>query len=116
MRLAPKLDYDQLIFSRRTGTTPRLVERHGAPAGVAEAPLHPVPVADPHVFKPLKQKYLRTDEHISFLLIEKSQTTAVIAHAERAGLACVYRTTPLRSAQATLHFRLHLQPHHHCGR
>jgi FAD/FMN-containing dehydrogenase len=92
MRLAPKLDYDQLIFS--SPDWDKLLDWSDAAARRPEWRKRlstqfqwPIPM----YFKPLK-KYLRADEHISFLLIERSQTAEVIAHAEKAGLACVYRT------------------------
>lgn len=91
MRLAPKVDYDQLIFSaadwetllawtdgaaRNSDWSKRLVTQFQWPT--------------PSFFKPLR-KYFRDGEHVSFLLVAQSQTDAVVAAAEAAGLACVYR-------------------------
>ncbi len=90
MRLAPKRDYDQLIVSSaawdalfdwtdavaRDGTIPkRLVTQFEWPV--------------PDYFRPLK-KHLRTGEHATFLLVDRSTTDAVVASAARAGLAVVY--------------------------
>jgi len=92
MRLAPKVDYDQLIFSapdwdrvldwtdaaaRHAGWRKRLVTQFEWPI--------------PSYFKPLK-KYCRDGEHASFLLVDRAQADEVIASAGSAGLACVYRT------------------------
>jgi FAD/FMN-containing dehydrogenase len=91
MRLAPKLDYDQLAFSsadwdkllawtdaaaRRTEWRKRVVSQFQWPI--------------PSFFAPLK-KHLRADEHLSFLLIERAQAAEVLASATAAGLACVYQ-------------------------
>ena len=91
MRLAPRVDYDQLIFStaewdrlldwtdaaaRRTDWRKRLVTQFEWPT--------------PSFFRPLK-KHLREGEHASFLLLDRAQTEEVLRFAEAAGLACVYR-------------------------
>lgn len=91
MRLAPKTDYDQLIFSaadwdtlltwtdgaaRNSAWTKRLVTQFQWPT--------------PSFFKPL-QKYFVTGEHVSFLLVDRAQTDLVIAAAKAAGLTNVYR-------------------------
>jgi FAD/FMN-containing dehydrogenase len=91
MRLAPKVDYDQLIFSAadwnrlldwtdaaaRNGTwRKRLVTQFQWPT--------------PSFFKPLA-RYFKTGEHVTFLLVDRAVTAAVVAAAEAAGLACVYR-------------------------
>jgi len=91
MRLAPKIDYDQLIISgpswdglldwtdtaaRTLGWRKRLVTQFEWPI--------------PSYFKPLA-KHLRTGDSISFLLIDRAQAEEVVASAEQAGLACVFR-------------------------
>ncbi len=91
MRLAPKVDYEQLIFSapswdslldwtdqiaRREDLRKRLVSQFESPI--------------PSFFKPLK-KFLRDHEHASFLLIDREQADAVVRSAEAAGLNGVYR-------------------------
>jgi FAD/FMN-containing dehydrogenase len=91
MRLAPKVDYDQLIFSspdweklltwtdgagRRADWRKRLVTQFEWPT--------------PSFFKPLK-KYLRPGEHISFLLLDRAQTEEAVQSAAAAGVDCVYR-------------------------
>jgi FAD/FMN-containing dehydrogenase len=91
MRLAPKIDYDQVILSapdweallawtdaaaRRGGWRKRLVTQFQWPI--------------PSYFKPLA-KYFRPGEHVSFLLIDRAQTTEVVASAEAAGLGVVFR-------------------------
>ena len=91
MRLAPKVDYDQLIFSspdwgrlldwtdaaaRRAAWGKRLVTQFEWPI--------------PSYFKPL-QRSLRPEEPVTFLLLDRSQTDDAVREAEAAGLACVYR-------------------------
>jgi hypothetical protein len=91
MRLAPKVDYDQLIFSspdwgrlldwmdaaaRRPDWAKRLVTQFQWPI--------------PTYFKPL-QKYFRPEEHVGFYLVDRAQTEAVIAAATAAGVNCVHR-------------------------
>ena len=91
MRLAPKIDYDQLAFSssdwEKLLAWTDTVGRHGAwRKRVVSQFQWPIP----SYFKPL-QKHLRTDEHLSLLLVDRAQTDAVVASAATAGLACVYR-------------------------
>lgn len=91
MRLAPKIDYDQLIFSaadwdklltwtddaaRNGEWSKRLVTQFQWPT--------------PSFFKPLV-KYFKAGEHVSFLLVARAQSEAVIVAAAAAGLSCVYR-------------------------
>jgi FAD/FMN-containing dehydrogenase len=91
MRLAPKVDYAQLILSspdwdrlldwtdataRRLDWRKRLVTQFEWPT--------------PSFFKPLK-KYFRPDEHVTFLLVDRAQAAAVLASAETAGLGCVFQ-------------------------
>ena len=90
MRLAPKLDYDQLGFSHPDWD--HLLDwmdaaaRNGAwTKRVASMFQWPIP----SYFTPLK-KHLRPDEHAGFLYIERGQAAQVLAAAEAAGLNCVY--------------------------
>ena len=90
MRLAPKLDYDQLAFSSPDWS--KLLEwtdaamRNGAwRKRVASQFQWPIP----SYFKPLK-KHIREGEHVSFLMPERSQTAEFIASAEAAGLTVTY--------------------------
>jgi hypothetical protein len=91
MRLAPRVDYDQLIVSspdweklltwsdttaRDSALAKRLVTQFQWPT--------------PSFFKPLV-KYFRPGEHVTFLLVARAQAEAVVASAMAAGLACVYR-------------------------
>lgn len=91
MRLAPKVDYDQLIlssadwaklldwtdaFARRLEVRKRLVTQFEWPI--------------PSYFKPLK-KYLIPNEHATFLLVDRTAAEAVVRDAVAAGIACVYR-------------------------
>jgi FAD/FMN-containing dehydrogenase len=90
MRLAPKLDYDQLAFSSpdwnkllawtdaaaRNGTwVKRVVSQFQWPI--------------PSYFKPLK-KVVRENEHVGFILPVRGQTAEVLASAAEAGLTCIY--------------------------
>ena len=91
MRLAPKVDYDQLILSapgwdrlldwtdsaaRRMDWRKRLVTQFEWPI--------------PSYFKPLA-KHLRTGDSISFLLIDRAQADEAVASAAAAGIDCIYR-------------------------
>jgi len=95
MRLAPKVDYQQLIISgpdwdalldwtdglaRQTEIRKRLVTQFE----------HPVPT----YFRPLR-RYLIESEHATFLLIAKEQAGLVVESAVKAGLSCVY-SEPLK--------------------
>ena len=91
MRLAPKVDYEQLILSapgwdslldwtdaaaRRFDWRKRLVTQFEWPI--------------PSYFRPLA-KHLRAGDSISFLLIDRAQADDAIANAAAAGIDCVYR-------------------------
>jgi FAD/FMN-containing dehydrogenase len=91
IRLAPKVDYEQLILSaadwdrlldwtdaaaRRLAWRKRLVTQFEWPM--------------PSYFKPLA-KHLRPGEAISFLLIDRSQAQEAVDSAAAAGVDCVYR-------------------------
>ena len=91
MRLAPKRDYEQLIFcsadwekalawtdaaARNSAWPKRLISLFEAPIAATFTPL---------------RKHLRAGEHASFLMVEKSLADAVVASAEAAGLATSYR-------------------------
>jgi len=90
MRLAPKIDYDQLILS--SPEWDRLLDwTHGAAKRLEwrkrlvtqfEWPI-------PSYFKPLA-KHLRSGDSVSFLLIDRAQTAEVVAHAAAAGIACIF--------------------------
>ena len=90
MRLAPRVDYDQLILSSPdwdrllawTDTAARNVAWHKRLVTQFEWPI-------PSYFKPLA-KHLQTGDSITFLLIEKARTAEAIADAQAAGLKCVY--------------------------
>ena len=93
MRLAPKIDYDQLIFSspdwdRLLDWTDQTAHHHEWRKRLVTQFEWPTP----SFFKPL-MKHLRRDEHVSFLFVERVQAEAVIASAIAAGLACVYHTS-----------------------
>ncbi len=90
MRLAPKLDYDQLAFS--SPDWGRLLEWTDAAARRGtwykrQAAQFQWPI--PSYFKPLK-KSIRENEHVSFLLPIQAQTAEVLASAAEAGLTCIY--------------------------
>ncbi len=92
MRLAPKVDYDQLIIS--SPDWEKLVTwsdaaAHNATWGKRLVTQFQWPI--PSFFKPLV-KHFRTGEHVTFLLVARTQAEAIIASAAEAGLACVYRT------------------------
>jgi len=91
MRLAPKVDYDQLIVSSTDWD--RLLDWSDAFARdrkwrkrLATQFQWPTPT----FFKPLA-KYFKDGSHATFLLVDRAQSEAVIASAKAAGLECVYR-------------------------
>jgi hypothetical protein len=110
MRLAPKVDYDQLILSSPdwdrlldwTDAAARRMEWHKRLVTQFEWPM-------PSYFKPLA-KSIRPGESISFLLIDRSQADEAVASAAAAGIDCTYRR-PL----AAVPDRLHLEPHDALG-
>ncbi len=91
MRLAPKVDYDQLILSSPdwdrlldwTDAAARRMEWHKRLVTQFEWPM-------PSYFKPLA-KSIRPGESISFLLIDRSQADEAVASAAAAGIDCTYR-------------------------
>jgi FAD/FMN-containing dehydrogenase len=91
MRLAPKIDYDQLIFS--AAGWDRLLDWTDAAARRFEWRKRLVTQFEwpiPSYFKPLL-KHLRTGDSISFLLIDRAQADEAVASAAAAGIDCVYR-------------------------
>jgi FAD/FMN-containing dehydrogenase len=91
MRLAPKLDYDQLILSSPdwdgllgwTDAAARRLEWRKRLVTQFEWPI-------PSYFKPLS-RHLRAGEPISFLLVDRAQTQEVVAGARAAGIDCVHQ-------------------------
>ncbi len=91
MRLAPKVDYDQLIFSAADWDTLLTWTDGAARNGEwSKRLVTQFQWPTPSFFKPLV-KYFKPGEHVSFLLVAREQADAVIAAATAAGLACVYR-------------------------
>jgi FAD/FMN-containing dehydrogenase len=91
MRLAPRIDYDQLIFSATDWD--RLLDWTDAAARRGEWRKRLVTQFEwpiPSYFKPLA-KHLRAGEAISFLLIDRAQADSAVASAAAAGIDCVYR-------------------------
>ena len=94
MRLAPKIDYDQVILS--AADWDKLVDwtndaaNHGAwRKRLVTGFEWPIP----SYFKPLLKRF-RPGEHVTFLLIDRAKTAEVITSAQAAGIECVY-CTPL---------------------
>jgi FAD/FMN-containing dehydrogenase len=90
MRLAPKVDYDQLIFStpdwdRLLGWTDAAARRVGWRKRLVTQFEWPVP----SFFKPL-QRHLRAGDHATFLLLDRAQAGEAVRDAEAAGIACAY--------------------------
>jgi FAD/FMN-containing dehydrogenase len=91
MRLATKVDYDQLIFSSPgwdklldwTDSAARRIEWRKRLVTQFEWPI-------PSYFKPLV-KFLRAGEAVTFLLVDRAQADEVVADAAAAGIDCVYR-------------------------
>jgi FAD/FMN-containing dehydrogenase len=91
MRLAPKIDYDQLIFG--VADWDRLLDWTDAAARRPDWRKRLVTLFEwpiPSYFKPL-QRSLRPNEHSAFLLLDRAQTEEVVRSAESAGIACLYR-------------------------
>jgi FAD/FMN-containing dehydrogenase len=91
MRLAPRIDYDQLAFSGRDWSallawTDAAARNDGWRKRLVTLFESPVPM----FFKPLR-KYFREGEHVTFLLVDRAQTEEVVAAASAAGFGCVYR-------------------------
>ena len=90
MRLAPKVDYQQLILSSPdwdrllawTNAASRRVDWRKRLVTQFEWPI-------PSYFKPLA-KHLRDGDAITFLLVDQAQVPEVIADAAAAGVDCVY--------------------------
>jgi hypothetical protein len=91
MRLAPARDYDQVLFN--AGDWDRLLDWTDA---AARDPLWRKRLVTqfewpiPSYFRPLA-KHIRPGEHLSLMLIERSQTQALVDSAQAAGISCVYR-------------------------
>jgi FAD binding domain len=91
VRLAPKIDYEQLILSSPswdrlldwTDSAARHIEWRKRLVTQFEWPI-------PSYFKPLV-KFLRTGDAISFLLVDQAQAAEVVANAAAAGIDCIYR-------------------------
>jgi hypothetical protein len=91
LRLAPKVDYAQLILSAAswdklldwTDAAARRIEWRKRLVTQFEWPI-------PSYFKPLG-KHLRSGDAISFLLIDRAQADDAVAGAAAAGIDCVYR-------------------------
>ncbi|HEY5079474.1 MAG TPA: FAD-binding oxidoreductase [Opitutaceae bacterium] len=91
MRLAPKIDYDQLILS--SPSWDRLLDWTDAAARNFEWRKRLVTQFEwpiPSYFKPLA-KFTRPGEAISFLLIDREQAPEAIASAAAAGIDCTYQ-------------------------
>ena len=93
MRLAPKVDYDQLIFASTdwdrlldwTDAVSRRVDWRKRLVSLFEWPML-------SYFKPLKT-HMRIGDgqpHAAFLLLDRAQTEEIIAAATHAGIECVY--------------------------
>jgi FAD/FMN-containing dehydrogenase len=86
MRLAPKIDYDQLAFSspdwdKLLAWTDDAMRNGTWRKRVATQFQWPIP----SYFKPIK-KYIRENEHVSFLMPDRAQTAEMVVSAEAAGL------------------------------
>jgi FAD/FMN-containing dehydrogenase len=91
MRLAPKVDYEQLILSAPDWD--RLLDWSDAAARRFEWRKRLVTQFEwpiPSYFKPLA-KHLRTGDSITFLLVDQAQADEAVASAAAAGVDCVYR-------------------------
>jgi len=91
MRLAPRVAYDQLVFSAPGWD--RLLDWTDAAARRADWPKRLVSQFEwpiPSFFKPLR-RHLRPDEPASFLLLDREKADAAVLSAAEAGIGCVYR-------------------------
>jgi FAD/FMN-containing dehydrogenase len=90
MRLAPRVDYEQLIFS---ADWPRLLDWTDSVA--RDGSLHKREVSQfewpvPSYFAPLR-KHLRPGQAATFLLISRGDADKAVAGAAATGIDCVYR-------------------------
>jgi FAD/FMN-containing dehydrogenase len=90
MRLAPKIDYDQLAFSspdwdKLLAWTDAAMRNGTWRKRVATQFQWPIP----SYFKPIK-KYIRENEHVSFLMPDRAQTAEMVVSAEATGLTVTY--------------------------
>jgi FAD/FMN-containing dehydrogenase len=91
MFLAPKLDYDQVLFNSPswdalldwTDSAARKPEWRKRLVTAFEWPI-------PSFFRPLK-KHVLPNEHLGLMLIDRRQTRELVDSAASAGLKCVYR-------------------------
>jgi FAD/FMN-containing dehydrogenase len=91
MRLAPRFDYDQMLFSSPdwsklldwTDMAARTANWSKRLVTMFEAPI-------PTYFKPLL-KYFRPGEHVSLYVVDKNSADAVVASAAAVGIDCVCR-------------------------
>jgi len=91
MRLAPKIDYDQIIVS--SADWERLLDWCDLAARNhlwRKRLLTQFQWPTPSFFKPFV-KHFSPGEHVGFLLVDRAQTPEILESAAVAGLACVYR-------------------------
>jgi len=91
MRLAPRCDYEQLLFS--SPDWDRLLDWTDAAARNEFWPKRLVTMFEdpiPSYFKPLV-RHFRPKEHVSLLVVDQRFAAEAIASAEVAGVSCVYR-------------------------
>jgi hypothetical protein len=91
MRLAPRVDYDQLVLS--SPSWDRLLDWSDAAARRLDWRKRLVTQFEwpiPSYFKPLA-KHLRSGDAITFLLVDRAQAQEAIASAAAAGVDCVYQ-------------------------
>ena len=91
MRLAPKVDYEQLIFS--SPDWDQLLDWTHAAARNPAWPKRLVTQMQwptPSFFKPLA-RHFKPGAHVSFILVARAQAEAMIAAAAAAGIECVYQ-------------------------
>ena len=92
MRLAPRVDYEQMAFSSPSWES--LLDWSNTFASEEKWKKRLVtqfqwPI--PSYFKPLV-KFFRSEEHVTFLLVERAKAEEVIASALAAGLTCVFKS------------------------
>lgn len=102
MRLAPKIDYDQLAFSspdwdKLLAWTDAAMRNGTWRKRVATQFQWPIP----SYFKPIK-KYIRENEHVSFLMPDRAHTAEMVASAGRpASLSLTTASSSIRQSRPT---------------
>ena len=91
MRLAPKIDYEQLAISGADWTTLLMwTDSIARSPDISKRLVTQFEWPIPSYYKPMAKSF-KDKEHVTFLLVKNTQADQVVASCEAAGLSCVYR-------------------------